>query len=675
MSGFHPLDGVVVLAYFVIVIFVGHRSRRHSKGEENYFLAGRRLGKFYQFFLNFGNSTDVTGAVSTTSLVYQQGVSGVWLSFQMIFLNPYYWFMNTWFRRVRLVTMADLFEDRLGSRWVARFYAVFQTLAATVVILGLGNLVTYKICSAIAVKPESAWTSTERASVDDYRALRRLELAAEAGPLSASDREQLATLRERNDHGELHSYVTAIPPLPFYLIYTLIIGAYIVVGGMSATAVNEVLQSVLIVAFSVLLIPFGLLKIGGFDALSERVPAAMFELVGTGQSHITGTVLLALFLVTLVQINATIGNMGISGSARDEFSARFGSAAGTYAKRLIIILWSFCGLLAIALYSGPDALSDPDAAWGALSRQLLGPGLLGVMMIGALAANMSRVSAETMCLSALFVRNVWRHLRPGLDEAGAVRVGRYTIVVALVAGAFAAMHLGGLFSVVQVLLTLNVPFGACVLLMFLWRRLTLPAVWVALAFGLCGNVLFPLVATRVEALRSAEPLLVRSQADGGRQEPVYFERIVRARGDHAVTGWEGRGRFHVELWALGRLGCRVETWDTSERFAARLFYSAAVPFILLIGVSLITRPPDQRIVEAFYGKMKTPVGRTPQLERLALAETQRDPRRFDHLKLWPRSNWEFTRWDRIDTIGFLACCAASGTIIAAFWWLLRLAAA
>ncbi|HEX2100192.1 MAG TPA: hypothetical protein VHF69_06000, partial [Candidatus Synoicihabitans sp.] len=94
MRGIHFLDLLVIAAYLVLVIYLGHRSTRgQSNTQEGYFLAGRKLGKVYQFFLNFGNATDANGAVSAASLVYQQGVSGVWLGFQLIFLNPYYWFM------------------------------------------------------------------------------------------------------------------------------------------------------------------------------------------------------------------------------------------------------------------------------------------------------------------------------------------------------------------------------------------------------------------------------------------------------------------------------------------------------------------------------------------------------------------------------------------------------
>jgi hypothetical protein len=72
--------------------------------------------------------------------------------------------------------------------------------------------------------------------------------------------------------------------------------------------------------------------------------------------------------------------------------------------------------------------------------------------------------------------------------------------------------------------------------------------------------------------------------------------------------------------------------------------------------------------------MKTPVGDTPELEAAGMAETRRNPARFDHTKLFPHSNWEFCKWDRVDTIGFLACSALSAAIVLVFVGLLRWAA-
>ena len=57
---------------------------------------------------------------------------------------------------------------------------------------------------------------------------------------------------------------------------------------------------------------------------------------------------------------------------------------GNYLKRFMIILWAFTGLIAIAMF-GVGGLSDPDMTWGTMSKQLLGPGLVGLMLAGVLA--------------------------------------------------------------------------------------------------------------------------------------------------------------------------------------------------------------------------------------------------------------------------------------------------
>lgn len=69
--------------------------------------------------------------------------------------------------------------------------------------------------------------------------------------------------------------------------------------------------------------------------------------------------------------------------------------------------------------------------------------------------------------------------------------------------------------------------------------------------------------------------------------------------------------------------------------------------------------------------MKTPVEAERDRDAAAMEETRRDPGRFDATKLFPRSNWEFTKWDRTDAAGFLVCSAISLSIIGIFWFVLK----
>lgn len=671
MSGLHFLDYLVVVAYLLAVILIGRWAAKSAPSQEEFFLAGRKLGKLYQFFLMFGNATEPQGAVSTASLVFQRGVTGVWFAFQTVFMNPYFWFMNTWFRRVRLVTLADLFEDRLGSRTLSQFYALFQ-LAVACALLGFGNFTAYKIASSVIVKPETAWTSADRASVEQYRELKALERISTSGPLAPDSASRLATLRDRHARGELNNYITVLPALPFYLVFAGVIGVYIVLGGMAAAAVNESLQGVLIIVFSVLLIPTGLHAIGGWPALKEKVPAEMMNLfAGDGGSPLF---IFAVLFTGLVQIHGLSHNMGIYGAAKNEFAARFGGVAGAYMKRLMIVLWAFAGLIAIALF-GLGGLADPDSTWGTMSIRLLGPGWIGLMLAGVIAGSMSTLAAKALAVSSLIVRNVYQHFSDNSSDARAVFVARIVVVLVLALGVIAAMAVRDMETLIKVVLTINVPFGAAVILMFFWRRLTVPAVWCSVCLSTFVILIAPLATSSVSAVARQPSLTATVSNASGKPVPVYFKEVIRVDPDDPLSMLEGRGRFNFECWLLSRIGVDVARFSPSGRETAQFLVDGFFPFVVLILVSFITRPPEQKRIDQFYGKMKTPVGATPELEAAAMQETQRNPHRFDHTKLFGLSStWEFAKWDREDTVGFFGCCAVSGAIIGVFVVLLRLAA-
>ena len=668
----HIIDILIVFAYLAAVVYIGKRASSGNTSEDGYFLAGRKLGKLYQFFLNFGNATEPSGAVSTASFVYQQGAPGSWLSFQTVFMNPYFWFMNVWFRRARLTTVSDLFEDRFGSRRLSMFYAMFQILVACV-FLGFANVTAYKIASSLVVKQETQWTAADRASVEGYNQLKVFEKQVSAGTLAAADQPQLDLLRERSARTELHSYITLLPNVLFYIVFAAVVGTYIVLGGMSAAAVNEGLQSVLIIVFSLLLIPVGLNAIGGWHELGARVPKHMFDLFGSGNSgQFSVLSLCAILLVSIVQNGGLSHNMGICGSAKNEFAARSG-VSGTYLKRFMIILWAFAGLIAVAVF-GVGGISDPDSTWGALSNKLLGPGLIGLMLAGVLAGTMSTLAAKALAISSLFVRNVYRQIWPNITQLQGVFYARCTIVVVLALGAMSAWLMGDFLSIVNIVLTVNIPFGACVLMSYFWRRLTVQAVWTCVVLSTLVIIVIPWTSAKVSALSHNQSLAQVAPTPTGKPAGVYFATVVHANADDLTSPLVGSGRFNLECWLMNKVGLDVAGRSASQRMTAQFLFDGLFPFVVLLIASWLSPRTNPVLVAQFYGKMKTPIGDTPEAEEATMAETRRNPARFDHTKLVPSSNWEFCKWDKVDTIGFLACCATSFSIVGLFVLLLKWAA-
>src|SRR5207302_11213394 len=139
-------------------------------------------------------------------------------------------------------------------------------------------------------------------------------------------------------------------------------------------------------------------KVGGSGGLHQALPHSTFQLIGTAaSSEYAWYSIAAITLGSLIQIVGLSHNMSAGGSATNEDTARFGMIGGGFAKRVILIAWMLCGLLAIALLSGE--LSEPDKAWGALSKHLLGPGLIGLMLSGMLLGHMPSVGLSAVAVS------------------------------------------------------------------------------------------------------------------------------------------------------------------------------------------------------------------------------------------------------------------------------------
>ena len=98
--------------------------------------------------------------------------------------------------------------------------------------------------------------------------------------------------------------------------------------------------------------------------------------------------------------------------------------------------------------------------------------MTALVLAGLVAAMMSNIATNSMAASALFVRNVYAYLAPGRTDKQGVKVGRLTIVVVLVAGMFVALTMNDVVSFIRVMLTVNAPWGAAILLMFFWRKLS-----------------------------------------------------------------------------------------------------------------------------------------------------------------------------------------------------------
>lgn len=691
--GLHWIDTSILVGYIIAVLWIGKRFSHAVKGEKDFFLGGRSLGKWLQFFLSFGNMTDPGQATTTASSVYRQGAGGAWLALITLFLTPYYWFMNVWFRRVRLTTMADLFVDRFGSRGLATFYAITMLMIAVVGVIAGGNVMALKTLQPLMVKAPAEYTVAEQRQVAEYGEFITLRTQRQTAALDPEESSRYEILRDHYNRGALQPYVTHLKPVTFYLVSTSIVAVFIMLGGLKASAVVDAVQALLVVMISVILIPFGLIKLGGVDELHRRLPESMFNIFGGDfASEYTWYSISALLAVQLIGIAGAQHNMAIGGSAKDEYAARIGAVTGGFSKRFVTIAWAFCGLIALALF-GPN-LPDPDQAWGLMTRELLPVGLIGVMITGILGGKIAVLGAQSVVLSGLVVKNLYEPLFPGRSERHYMVIARLAVPVLLALGVAVGLFLNSVIAILKFAIVLLLVWGTPITLLFLWRRVTAIAVKVQVVATLLLIAVIPAIVPAIPALARhpaltiftrerevkapavAATVLVPGQAPVAtaavkvrRVEPVavfWEEGVVRVDPNNPQSTLTGRGLFRTEVFLLYLFGCDVAGFSPAALLTTRYAVDALLPILLLIGVSLLTRPTDPARVKRFYARMKTPVAPTPEEDIRTVEASYTQPTRFDHLKLFPRSNWEFTKWDRQDGFGFICCCALVGVVLLVF---------
>ena len=423
--------------------------------------------------------------------------------------------------------------------------------------------------------------------------------------------------------------------------------------------------------------------------------------------------ILALTIMVTVNLGVQANQLITAGSAKDEYTARFGFSTGLYLKRFCTLLWGLFGLLAVLLYG--RSIVDPDLAYGYAVLDLLGGvgmGLVGLMIACLLAALMSTADALMITSSSLLTHNVFYVAFPNFKESSYILAGRLLGAVVLVVGCYVALQFESIFQQLKLTWEITAAFSACFWVGMVWRRANRKAAWCSIVATLFFLFVLPLllpalvpslrtnaytakmtkpaplervyvahemdVLARQQEMREWEEQNSLGKAAGTRpvelkagekytrtyqlpKKSIFWTLGVKRNANGVL---EGRGMFNVELLLLSMAG-----WDLSSNSYAlnetiRVVLKILIPFGLLMLISLMTAPLDKNLLDKFFVKMKTPVLVDREADRRELDLSYRAPGRFDHLKLFPNSNWEFMKWDRIDTIGMIVSTFTTLVIIA-----------
>ncbi|MHC4122546.1 MAG: sodium:solute symporter family protein [Planctomycetota bacterium] len=717
MFGLEIIDIIVILAYFATTIIIGYWSMRQIKNQEDYFLAGRRFGKFIQTFAAFGQSTSAENCVGVTTTTFTNGASGIWSSLLALPATPLYWMVIPWMRRLRLLTQGDFYTERYGSRPMAATYAILGSIMMMAYI-SVGFSAMGKTIFALTPKTVEQLNQEE---VDEYRLAQELDELKKTDYVLLSESQksrlkELQIIKPRKVFSHLNQNIVI-------LVVCIVVLVYTTTGGLVAAFITDTIQGIFIIILTVLLIPFGWLKInsiyGGsgildaFRTMHQQLPEAYFEIFGSPASiDFTWYYIIAVALMGLLNTTVQPNTLVATGSAKDEFTARFGFVTGAFMKRVCTVFWCLFALSAIVLYS--ESVHDSDFVWGHATLDLLGPlkiGLVGLMIACLAAALMSTADCLMLTSSSLLTHNLYQPLVPNRSENHYLWVGRFMGGLVVIGGAVIAMRAETILQLLKFIWEFNVIVAASFWLGMKWRRANKKAAWCSIIstmmlFFILPAILpvfFPSLKTnssllkmtkpepmvrsyiahemdvknRLKEIRNLEKLNAAGKSIGQKLQPLKvgqsFEKtfvleprsIFWTRGIKQLENGQfvGKGTLSIGLVVTDKLGFDLSQNPHALNQTIRVLIRTITPFVILVVIALFTKSDETKRLDRFFVKMKTPVLVDREKDSEELAKSYATPDRFKHVKLFPNSSWEFDKWDKVDTIGFVLSVAGVTAVI------------
>ena len=300
----------------------------------------------------------------------------------------------------------------------------------------------------------------------------------------------------------------------------LITGLYTLSGGLTAVVMTDVVQMFVMFVGGIALLWLSMWEVGGWSGLQEKIHAmgpqyadhfTMLLPHDTTTPYPWTGIIFGLGLVMATGYmcgNPTIVQRALG--AQSEWDAKGGMLFAGLLKVFIPMMIIVPGLAAVVLEPG---LKNGDQAVPSMIRDLLPPGLKGLMFAALFAALMSSVSSYLNTATTIWTTDLYgkiRYLITGktIPDKQVLAIGRvFTIIFMLVAAIFAPYlaNQKTMYNFIQTSLSMfQGPVFAILLLGIMWHRTNR---WGGLA-GMLLGVVFTTILTLTDGIfRSSEPFL------------------------------------------------------------------------------------------------------------------------------------------------------------------------
>ena len=454
-----PIDWIILIVYLAATLALGLWLARRNRGEDDYFVAGRRLSGWLAGASMAATTFSIDTPLYVAGIVGTRGLAAnwEWWGFGLAHVAMAVVFAPLW-RRSGVLTDAAFTELRYGgpaAAWLRGIKAFLLALPVNCIGIGYAFLAMRKVVEALGIVSNQP--------------------VAAAGGIS--------------DTLLLLSIVAAL------------VLAYTVAGGLWAVVITDFVQLMLALLGAGAVAWAAVHAAGGMGSLLDQLDAmGRPELLSIvpwrwgsqgfdwiGGAGISVSTFLAYLTVQWWSFRRSDGGGEFIQrmlATKDEQQARLAGWVFLVVNYLVRSwLWVLVALAALVLL--PDQ-SDWEMSYPALAVQLLPPVVLGLVVVSLVAAFMSTVSTSVNWGASYLTHDLYqRFLRPNATPRELLLVGQLMSVMLLVLGVGTALISDSIGTVFRLVIAIGTGPGVVLVLRWFWWRINAAA---ELAAMLCGFV-------------------------------------------------------------------------------------------------------------------------------------------------------------------------------------------
>ena len=454
-----PIDWIILIVYLAATLALGLWLARRNRGEDDYFVAGRRLSGWLAGASMAATTFSIDTPLYVAGIVGTRGLAAnwEWWGFGLAHVAMAVVFAPLW-RRSGVLTDAAFTELRYGgpaAAWLRGIKAFLLALPVNCIGIGYAFLAMRKVVEALGIVSNQP--------------------VAAAGGIS--------------DTLLLLSIVAAL------------VLAYTVAGGLWAVVITDFVQLMLALLGAGAVAWAAVHAAGGMGSLLDQLDAmGRPELLSIvpwrwgsqgfdwiGGAGISVSTFLAYLTVQWWSFRRSDGGGEFIQrmlATKDEQQARLAGWVFLVVNYLVRSwLWVLVALAALVLL--PDQ-SDWEMSYPALAVQLLPPVVLGLVVVSLVAAFMSTVSTSVNWGASYLTHDLYqRFLRPNASQQELLLVGQLMSVMLLVLGVGTALISDSIGTVFRLVIAIGTGPGVVLVLRWFWWRINAAA---ELAAMLCGFV-------------------------------------------------------------------------------------------------------------------------------------------------------------------------------------------